>query len=166
MDGLNELTTPIRQTIVLGGKTYQMEFLRVKDWGVIETEVARRRPDPLDIVLAMSSKCNAKHVERLVDTAYRDRFQASRATLEEVYDFLGTAAGMSWQVWLMARRENPDEIPEILTAIEALPIFEGRLLQAALNTINSPPVGNADGRQETGPRATESPSPGVPSSEG
>ena len=95
-------------TVTLDGKTYMMEPLTLKDFGVIENEYLKRRPNPLKAVAAAKDVLSEDDYDKLLTQAYKDAVNVAKATPQEISEWLDTRDGVVFSIWLSLRKNHPE----------------------------------------------------------
>jgi len=106
MDGLNQLTAA-HHAVEIGGRTYRLAPLTLRDYGEIENRVASRRPDPVAVVRRSLDGLSPAQQEFLLGRAYDKAVAARRATADEIDQWKRTPDGFCYLFWLMVRQEHP-----------------------------------------------------------
>lgn len=95
-------------TVTLDGKTYIMEPLTLKDFGVIENEYLKRRPNPLKAVAEAKGVLSPEDYDKLLTQAYRDAVNVAKASPQEISEWLDTREGVVFSIWLSLRKNHPE----------------------------------------------------------
>lgn len=95
-------------TIELGGKTLILEPLTLKDYGLVENEYLKRKPNPIEVVAKAAEHLSQEMYDRLLDRAYKDATKVNKATPEEVADWIDSREGIIFTVWIMLRKSYPE----------------------------------------------------------
>lgn len=166
MDGLHELTAaPV--TLEIGGRTFRLSPLRVRDYGEIERRILLDRPKPLDVVLPRLAGLSIEQQRHLLELAYRGERSGERISLEELQQWLATVEGRLYRFWLMLRREQPqltlDDAEELLLQVSASDDGQRSQAERAIESSSGLPVGNSGGQAcRTAATSLAGPSPGKP----
>jgi hypothetical protein len=103
-------------TVKLEGKTYIMEPLTLRDFGIIENEYLKRRPNPLKAVAEVKDILAEEDYEKLLTQAYRDATNVSKASPQEISEWLDTRDGVVFSIWLSLRKNHPELTKEMAEA--------------------------------------------------
>jgi hypothetical protein len=106
--------------VALRGKEYRISPLRSIDFGEMEQYMLTHRVTPLDIVLDRASKIPKENLDKLLEIAYQDSKPMSKATPQELEDWIRTPIGQVYYVWLHIRRLQPDVSLENVRSLIAL----------------------------------------------
>ena len=106
MDGLNQLTAA-DHTVEIGGRTYRLGPLTLRDYGEIENRVVSQRPDPVAVALRSLEGLSPRQQEFLLGRAYDRAVSTRRATAAEVDQWKRTPEGFCYLFWLMVRKGHP-----------------------------------------------------------
>jgi hypothetical protein len=107
MDGLGR-TSGAGKTITIGGKDFFLEPLTLRDFGVVEQHLLSKRPNPLKIVGEAAKDMPPEIAEQMFKAAYEDAKKGANVTTAEVTHFLDSFDGMSYTMYLMLRKKQPD----------------------------------------------------------
>ena len=106
-NGLNRAAgSPV--SIEIGGQTYIMEPLTLRDFGTLEAEYLKNKPNPLKQVAEAKEFLNDEDFQVLLTQAYRDAMEVNKATSEEIAQWLDTPAGISFSAWISMRKNHPE----------------------------------------------------------
>lgn len=95
-------------TVEINGKTYIMEPLTLRDFGTIEAEYMKQKPNPLKAVAEAKDMLPEEDYKELLAQAYKDATSANKATPDEVSGWLDTKDGVVFSCWLSLRKNHPE----------------------------------------------------------
>jgi len=148
MDGLNQLTAA-DHTIAVGGRTYRMSPLTLKDYGEIENRILAKRPDPLAAAIEKLQGLGRKQQEFLLGRAYDRAVSARYVTAEELDHWRRTREGFCYLFWLMLRKHQPEiSLEEAGRLLEQLTEDAEAELAARMEDCNGLPEGNPSSRAQ------------------
>lgn len=148
MDGLNQLTAA-GQAVEIGGRTYRLAALTLRDYGEIENRVVARRPDPVAVALRSLEGLSPRQQEFLLGRAYDRAASAGRATAAEVDQWKQTPDGFCYLFWLMIRKHHGEITLE--RAAEMVERLAGEVRQEVgrrMEDCDGMPVGNPSGQAQ------------------
>src|SRR5687767_10049366 len=95
-------------SIELDGKVWLLSPLGLRDFATIEQEYLRQKPNPLMAVAEAKAFLDEEDYNRLLDKAYKDATSASKATNQEVSEWIDTRAGAAYSVWIALLKRYPE----------------------------------------------------------
>ena len=116
MDGLNAITAAA-WCQAIDGKQYWFEPLTLRDWGLIEQRITQRRPHPLEEAKTQLDGMAEADKRTLLEEALRRATAVSRASSDEVTQYLSTCEGAAFMFWLSIRKRHPEITEERATEL-------------------------------------------------
>jgi hypothetical protein len=114
--------TAAESVVAIGGRSYRLAPLTVRDYGELEARLVSQRPDPLEQAADALSKFPPEQQETVLREALARADAASRVSADALHAYCRTRDGLSYVLWLMLRRSQPE------LTLEAA----GRLLDTSL----------------------------------
>lgn len=163
MDGLNQLTAA-DHTVDVGGRTYRLGPLTLRDYGEIENRVVSQRPDPVAVALRSLEGLSPRQQEFLLGRAYDRAISTRRATAAEVDQWKQTPGGFCYLFWMMVRKHHKEiTLARAAELVEQLAGEVRQQLGRRMEDCDGLPVGNPSSQAQ--PTATTLP-PTMPRSRG
>lgn len=95
-------------SVELNGKTYLMEPLTLRDFGTIENEYLKGKPNPLQMVAEAKGILPEEDYEKLLTQAYKDATAVNKAHPQEIAEWLDTREGVIFSCWLSLKKGYPE----------------------------------------------------------
>jgi len=93
--------------VEFGGETLILDPLTLKDFGLIERHLLRRRKNPLEVVREAVKDLPPDLAEKLLERAYEDAKKESVIPASEVVEFLDSLEGVAFSYWIMFEKRYP-----------------------------------------------------------
>lgn len=106
------------KTIPIGGVTYILAPLGIKDLGMVENELRGKMKSPVESVAPHLAGLDPKAQEMMLRIAYDDmRLPVQQVSREMLASFIDTLDGMKLCFWIMLRKNYPDMTKEQTDAL-------------------------------------------------
>ncbi len=144
--------TAAESVVAIGGRSYRLAPLTVRDYGELEARLVSQRPDPVQRAADALSSFPPEQQETVLREALARADADSRVSADELHAYCRTRDGLSYVFWLMLRRSQPE------LTLEAA----GRLLDSSLAATDDAAAARLQALLDEGVAAPcENPSPPV-----
>jgi hypothetical protein len=108
MDRLHELCATGSE-VELEGRVYRLgSIARACDWAEIQKRIIEGRPDPLELVRPRLAGLPEAMARQLLELAYEDLKRVRSVTSDEIVDWMHTARGTVYCLWMALRDHHPE----------------------------------------------------------